>query len=70
MKKVKKLISGKLQDIEANLEILKKSGKIGVFLYQASLPCTWRYTKEKFIRILEFEKKQEIEKLKFLNKLK
>lgn len=65
-----KLTSGKLQDIEANLEILKKSGKVGVFLYQASLPFTWKYTKKGLIKILEFERRQEIDRIKFFSKLK
>lgn len=65
----KKLMSGRLQDIEANLAIAKKKG-IQANLLKIQLPFMWVYSVEEWIRILEFERKQEIERLEFFDKLK
>lgn len=61
--------SGRLQDIEETLKIVKED-KLLAKLGKISLPDVWGLSKEKWIKALEFEKKQEIAKIKFFNKLR
>jgi hypothetical protein len=68
-----KLTSRKLQDIEAIIEIIKKKGntlktiyKIGIIPY---LPIRHNVNKKQWIKILEFEKKQEKERLVFWDRI-
>ena len=65
----KKLTSGRLQDIEANLAIAKKKG-IQSSLLKIQLPFLWTYSKEEWIKLLELERKHEIEMLEFKEGLK
>lgn len=69
-----KLTSGKLQDIEVWIKMVKKGkkNKLTHFLNRWSVPyiAFKRYTDDEWLKILEFERKQEIERIKFEKSLK
>ena len=61
--------TGRLQDIEANIEMLKSEGKMGLFFHRLNCPAMIFTKRIDWIKILEFKKKQEIEKIKFFENL-
>lgn len=63
------ITSGKLQDIETNIECLKKEKRFSYLFHKFSLPFCWKLTREEWIKLLEFEANQEREKLEFESKL-
>ena len=67
-----KLTSGKLQDIETMIELVKKekTNKLNYFLNRWSMPSKIFTSTKDWLKILSFLKKQEIEKLKFFEGLK
>jgi hypothetical protein len=62
--------NSKIQDIEATINILQTKGKVSEILCKLSSPSMFFFDKETCIEILEFEKNQELEKIKFMNKIK
>lgn len=67
---MRKLTSGRLQDIEATLKIIKKSGKTMRFIYKIGIVPFLNIgggliPDKAWIELLEFERKQELELLRF-----
>ena len=62
--------SGKLQDIEANIKMLKEGNSITDMIMRLATFPMWFIKKEAWLELLEFERKQEIERLEFKQHLK
>ena len=62
-----KLTSGKLEDLKANL-VLVNGNKIDITLFRLGTLCFM--SKDKIIRVLEFQIRQEEEWLKFKEELR
>ena len=69
-----KITSGRLQDIEAWIKIVKegKKSRLTHFMNRFAVPyIAFRgYTDDEWLKILEFERKQELEKIKFENSMR
>ena len=64
--------SGKLQDLEVWIKIVKegKTKKITHFLNRITSPYYFGKTDEEWLKVLKFLRKQEINSLKFFEKIK
>lgn len=71
---MKKLTSGRLQDLEAVLKMIKESGKTFRFIYKVGTVQFINFghllTDKEWIKSLEFEIKQEKENIRFYNNLR
>lgn len=68
---MKKITSSKLQDIEAWIKIVqaeKNKGKLYFWTNRLSVPFMWNKSTDQWLEILEFDKKQEIERMAFESK--
>lgn len=64
--------SAKLQDIEAWIEMVKEgqTSKLTHFLNRITFPYYFGKTDKEWLEVLKFVRKQEIDKLKFFEKIK
>ena len=69
---IKKLTSGKLQDIEIWIKIVKAGNRSNIrrTLNRLAFPAAFWWTDKEWLGALEFEERQEIERITFFDKLK